>query len=179
MVGAAVSADARIEGSGSTSRPTVVQARCPSGRGLGVASHPATAMAVATRFLRGERASDLSGLSLWAPSDPWLRHRVAPHSPSEFLVVFPAIRPGSDARRFRVRPARWLDARFGPQAARGRRPGVLVSPTADPSAGSIDLVDPGDLASMCLRSGSGARPLGGSARRPVSRLQPGVSSTSL
>ena len=114
VLAAAVSADARIGGSGATRRPTVVQAPCPSGRGLGVASHPGPAIAAATRFLRAERSTDRSGASLSATSDPWLRHRVAPRSPSEFLAVFPAIRPGSDARAFRVRPARWLDARFGP-----------------------------------------------------------------
>jgi hypothetical protein len=114
MVGATVSADARIGGSGSTGRTMVVRARCPSGRGLGVASHPAPAIAVAMRFLMAERSADRSGASLSAASDPWLRHRVAPRSPSSFLAVFPPIRQGSDARRFRVRPARWLDARFGP-----------------------------------------------------------------
>ncbi len=111
---AAVSADARIGGSGSTNRTKVVRARCPSGHGLGVASHPGPAIAVAERFLKAERSTDRSGASLSVASDPWLSHRVAPRSASEFLDVFPMIRLGSDARRFRIRPARWLDARFGP-----------------------------------------------------------------
>lgn len=114
VVGAAIPADARIGGSGSTGRTMVVQARCPSGRGLGVASHPGPASAVATRFLIAERSADRSGALLSATSDPWLRHRVAPRSPSEFLTAFPMIHPGSDSLRFRIRPARWLDARFGP-----------------------------------------------------------------
>ncbi|MGH2596107.1 MAG: hypothetical protein ACRDH7_09100 [Actinomycetota bacterium] len=114
ILGATVSADARIGGSGPTGRTVIVQARCPSGRGLGVASHPRPAIVVATRFLTAQRSAEGSGASLSATSDPWLRHRVAPRSPSEFLSVFPMIPPGSDARRFRIRPARWLDARFGP-----------------------------------------------------------------
>jgi hypothetical protein len=113
IFGATWSADARIGGSGPSSRTIVVRARCPSGRGLGVASHPGPAIAAATRFLRAERSSDRSGVSLFATSDPWLRHRAAPHSSSAFRAVFPRIQPGSEARRFRLRPARWLDARFG------------------------------------------------------------------
>jgi hypothetical protein len=69
---------------------------------------------VALRFLKAERSTNRTGAALWATSDPWLRHRVAPHAPSEFLTVFPTIRPGSKAYRFHIRAARWLDARFGP-----------------------------------------------------------------
>lgn len=114
VVGAAVSADARIGGSDPTGRTVIVRAPCPSGRGLGVASHPEPAVAVAVRFLMAERSKERPGASLWTTSDRWLRHRVAPSAPSDFRTVFPMIRPRSDARRFRIRPARWLDARFGP-----------------------------------------------------------------
>ncbi len=114
LAAVAVSADARTGVAVSTSRTMVVRARCPSGRGLGVASHPGPAIAVARRFLAAERSVDRSGALLSVTSDLWFRHRVAPRRLSEFLAVFPAIPPGSDADRFRIRPPRWLDARFGP-----------------------------------------------------------------
>jgi hypothetical protein len=92
--------------------PVTVQAECPRGRGLGVASHPGPAEAVARRFLFSQRGRSQEGMG--ATADRWLRHRVAPGDPAGFRLVYPRIRPGSEAWRFRTRPPRWLDARFGP-----------------------------------------------------------------
>jgi hypothetical protein len=92
--------------------PIVIPVACPDGRGLGVASHPGPAMAVARRFLLAERGR--SGEGMAAVADRWLRYRVAPRDPAGFRAAFPRIRPGSDAWWFRVRQPRWLDARFGP-----------------------------------------------------------------
>ena len=49
-----------------------------------------------------------------ATADRWLRYRIAPRDPAAFRLVYPRIRPGSEAWRFRIRQPRWLDARFGP-----------------------------------------------------------------
>lgn len=92
--------------------PVVVHVACPRGLGLGVASHPGPAEAVARRFLFAERDRTRKGMS--ATADRWLRHRIAPRDPVGFRLEYPRIRPGSEAWRFRTRPARWLDARFGP-----------------------------------------------------------------
>jgi hypothetical protein len=92
--------------------PVVIPVACPDGRGLGVASHPGPALAVARRFLLAERGRSREGME--ATADRWLRYRVAPRAGAGFRAAFPRIRPGSREWRFRIRPPRWLDARFGP-----------------------------------------------------------------
>ena len=49
-----------------------------------------------------------------ATADRWFRYRVAPRAPAAFRAVYPRIGSQSDAWRFRIRPPRWLDTRFGP-----------------------------------------------------------------
>lgn len=90
----------------------VVRVPCPTPRGLGVASHPGPAEAVARRFLLAERGRWRGGMS--ATADRWLRYRVAPRDPAGFRLAFRRIRSRSDAWQFRTLPPRWLDARFGP-----------------------------------------------------------------
>lgn len=92
--------------------PVVLQAACPPGRGLGVASHPGAAVAVARRFLLAERGRSREGMA--ATADRWFRHRVAPRESAGFRSAYPRIRSGSEAWLFRTRQPRWLDARFGP-----------------------------------------------------------------
>jgi hypothetical protein len=92
--------------------PVVVQVACPKSRGLGVASHPLPAVAVARRFLFAQRGRNRAGMA--ATADRWFRYRVAPGNPAAFRSIYPRIRSGSDAWRFRTRQPRWLDARFGP-----------------------------------------------------------------
>ena len=92
--------------------PVVIPVACPEGQGLGVASHPGPAVAVARRFLLAQRGRSQEGMA--ATADRWLRYRVAPRDRAGFRVAFPPIRPGSEAWRFRIRQPRWLDARFGP-----------------------------------------------------------------
>jgi hypothetical protein len=93
--------------------PVVVQVACPTSRGLGVASYPGPAVAVARRFLFAQRGRSREGMA--ATADRWLRYRVAPRDlAAGFRMTYPKIRPGSEAWRFRTRQPRWLDARFGP-----------------------------------------------------------------
>jgi hypothetical protein len=92
--------------------PVVIPVACPDGRGLGVASHPGPAVAVARRFLLAQRGRSSDGMA--ATADRWLRYRVTPGAMTGFRTAFPRIRPGSQEWRFRIRPPRWLDARFGP-----------------------------------------------------------------
>lgn len=91
--------------------PVIVQSACPIGRGLGVASHPGPAVAVARRFLVAQRGGSPEPMA--ATADRWLRSRVDPQNPAGFRSVYPRIRQDSDAWRFRTRAPRWLDARFG------------------------------------------------------------------
>jgi hypothetical protein len=49
-----------------------------------------------------------------AIADRWFRHRIAPRDLAGFRLVYPKIRPGMEGWVFRIRPPRWLDARFGP-----------------------------------------------------------------
>jgi hypothetical protein len=92
--------------------PVVERVGCPTSRGLGVASHPGPAVAVARRFLLAQRARSPEVMATTA--DRWFRHRVAPRDAGGFRTVYPRIRPGSDAWWFRLRHPRWLDAHFGP-----------------------------------------------------------------
>jgi hypothetical protein len=92
--------------------PVVVQVTCPTDRGLGVASRPGAAVAVARRFLLAQRGRSREGMS--ATADRWLRYRVALRDPGGLRLIYPRIRPGSEAWTFRTRPPRWLDTRFGP-----------------------------------------------------------------
>jgi hypothetical protein len=92
--------------------PRVVQAPCPRPRGLGVASRPGPAAAVARRFLRAQRGR--SGEPTVDSADRWLRHRVGPRDEEGFAIAYPPLRPGSESYRFKTRAPRWLDARFGP-----------------------------------------------------------------
>jgi hypothetical protein len=92
--------------------PVVIPVACPDGQGLGVASHPGPALAVARRFLLAQRGRSLQPMT--ATADRWLRYRVAPRDRAGFRAAFPRIRPGSREWRFRIRAPRWLDARFGP-----------------------------------------------------------------
>jgi hypothetical protein len=92
--------------------PIVGHVACPRVRGLGVASHPGPAVAVARRFLLAQRGRSREGME--ATADRWLRYRVAPRDPAAIRLAYPRIRPDDEAWRFRTRPPRWLDARFGP-----------------------------------------------------------------
>jgi hypothetical protein len=92
--------------------PVVIPVPCPDGRGLGVASHPGPAVAVARRFLLAQRGRSHEGME--AIADRWLRYRIAPRDSAGFRAAFPRILPGSREWRFRIRPPRWLDARYGP-----------------------------------------------------------------
>jgi hypothetical protein len=78
---------------------------------LGVASRPGPAVTVARRFLLAQRGRSPQRMA--ATADRWLRHRIAPPTSERFRLIYPRIRPGDDAWRFRTRAPRWLDARFG------------------------------------------------------------------
>lgn len=92
--------------------PVIVPVACPKSRGLGVASHPGPAVTVARRFLFAQRGRSREQMA--ATADRWFRYRVAPGNAAAFRSIYPRVRPGSDAWRFRTRQPRWLDARFGP-----------------------------------------------------------------
>ena len=159
--------------------PRVVQAPCPRPRGLGVASRPGPAAAVARRFLRAQRGR--SGEPTVDSADRWLRHRVGPSGRGRVRDRVSASAPGErelpvqDPRaavaRRTVRSHRTIREREA-QAARSRCLGVLVPPPPDPSVDRGDLVDPGDPPALRLRS----RPCAGSAGGSKGRALPGLRS---